>query len=154
MGGGLELALSCRYRIATDEKDTQLGLPEILLGFHPGWGGTVRLPRLIGGFDALTKVILTGRSLSASFAKKLGLVDEVVPLRQLKRAAIYFIENKPKPHEPSLLQSITNYSWARIIIAKIIRMNLAKKVRKEHYPARMQWLIYGKKKAALMSALT
>ena len=54
------LALACDYRIATDDKDTRLGLPEIMLGIHPGWGGTVRLPRLIGGFDALSKVILTG----------------------------------------------------------------------------------------------
>ena len=68
MGGGLELSLACDYRLASDEKNTRIGLPEILLGFHPGWGGTVRLPKLIGGFHALSEVILTGRALSASKA--------------------------------------------------------------------------------------
>ena len=57
MGGGLELALACNYRIATDDKSTRIGLPEVMLGIHPGWGGTVRLPKLIGGFHALSQVI-------------------------------------------------------------------------------------------------
>ncbi len=62
MGGGYELALACTYRVASDEKDTRIGLPEIMLGIHPGWGGTVRLPQLIGGFKALSQIILTGRA--------------------------------------------------------------------------------------------
>ncbi|MBD3768478.1 MAG: enoyl-CoA hydratase/isomerase family protein, partial [Gammaproteobacteria bacterium] len=81
MGGGLELALACDYRIVSDDQNTRLGLPEVMLGFHPGWGGTVRLPRLIGGFDALSQVILSGASLHAKKAKQLGIVDDVVPLR-------------------------------------------------------------------------
>lgn len=135
MGGGLELALACDYRIATDDKDTRLGLPEIMLGIHPGWGGTVRLPRLIGGFDALSKVILTGVPIAAIKAKNLGLVDEVVPLRQLKRAAIYFIKNKPAKHKPRLVQSWSNYSWVRAMLSPLLRYNVAKRVSKEHYPA-------------------
>ena len=94
MGGGLELALACDYRVATDHQDTRLGLPEVLLGFHPGWGGTVRLPRLIGGFHALSELIITGAVISAAKAKYLGVLDDVVPLRQLKRAAIFYIKNK------------------------------------------------------------
>jgi 3-hydroxyacyl-CoA dehydrogenase/enoyl-CoA hydratase/3-hydroxybutyryl-CoA epimerase len=135
MGGGLELALACDYRIATDDKDTRLGLPEILLGIHPGWGGTARLPRLIGGFDALSKVILTGAPLAAMKAKKLGIVDEVVPLRQLKRAAVHFINNMPAKHKPTMLQALTNYSWVRSILAPLLRYNVAKRVLKKHYPA-------------------
>ena len=135
MGGGLELALACNYRIATDEKDTRIGLPEVMLGFHPGWGGTVRLPRLIGGFDALSQVILTGAALSASRAKSLGIVDDVVPVRQLQRAAVYFINHKPAKHKPTLLQSLSNYSWSRKLLAKLMYKQVAKKVRKEHYPA-------------------
>lgn len=135
MGGGLELALACDYRIATDDKNTRLGLPEILLGIHPGWGGTVRLPRLIGGFNALSKVILTGAPLAAMKAKQLGLVNEVVPLRQLRRAAIYFIKNKPAKHKPSFLQALSNYSWIRSILAPLLRYNVAKRVLKKHYPA-------------------
>ncbi|STX51742.1 yfcX enoyl CoA hydratase [Legionella busanensis] len=135
MGGGLELALACDYRIASDEPDTRLGLPEILLGIHPGWGGTVRLVQLIGGFDALTKVILTGAPIAAYKAKAMGFVDDVVPLRQLKRAAVYFIKNKPKKHQPTFMQSFTNFAWVRPIVAPIIRYNVAKRVRKQHYPA-------------------
>ena len=67
MGGGTELALACRYRIAHDEQTTVIGLPEVKLGFHPGWGGTVRLPRLIGAPLAMD-MMLTGRSINASKA--------------------------------------------------------------------------------------
>ncbi|MBN9231409.1 MAG: crotonase [Legionella sp. 40-6] len=135
MGGGYELALACTYRVATDNKDTRIGLPEVLLGIHPGWGGTVRLPQLIGGFNALSQVMLTGAAISASRAKALGMVDDVVPSRQLKRAAIYFIKNKPAKHRPSFWQGLTNASWLRKPLASLIRKNVAKKVRKEHYPA-------------------
>lgn len=135
LGGGLELALACDYRIASDEKDTRIGLPEVMLGIHPGWGGTVRLPRLIGGVHALSQVILTGIPLSASRAKALGLVDEVVPLRQLKRAAIHFVMNKPPQHKPSFMQAASNVSWCRALLAKMMRHTVAKRVRKAHYPA-------------------
>lgn len=135
MGGGFELALACTYRVASDEKDTRIGLPEVLLGIHPGWGGTVRLPQLIGGFKALSQVILTGSGITAAKAKGLGMVDDVVPVRQLKRAAVYFIKNRPPRHRPSFIDGLTNNSWLRKPIAAILRYNVAKRVRQEHYPA-------------------
>ncbi|MDX2346288.1 MAG: 3-hydroxyacyl-CoA dehydrogenase NAD-binding domain-containing protein, partial [Legionella sp.] len=135
LGGGMELALACDYRIASDSDDTRLGLPEILLGIHPGWGGVVRLPRLIGGFNALSQVILTGSMLRAKKAKKLGMVDEVVPLRQLKRAAIYFIQKKPAKHQPSFVQSLDKFLPIRFIMAKALRYFASQKARKAHYPA-------------------
>lgn len=135
MGGGYELALACTYRVATDEKDTRIGLPEVLLGIHPGWGGTVRLPQLIGGFNALSQIILTGSSIAATRAKALGMIDDVVPVRQLKRAAIYFIKNKPPKHKPSFLHGLTNSAWVRKPLAALMRKNVAKHVRQEHYPA-------------------
>lgn len=135
MGGGFELALACRYRIASDRAETKIGLPEVMLGFNPGWGGTVRLPKLIGGFDALTHVMLTGRLLSSKEAKKIGLVDEVLPFRQLKRAALDFIQHPPVLHQPSVIQKITNASWARPVIAKILRKQVAKKINNDQYPA-------------------
>lgn len=135
MGGGLELALACDYRIASDDSDTRLGAPEVLLGFHPGWGGTVRLPRLIGGFHALSEVMLTGAAIHAVKAKKLGLVDDVVPLRQLKRAAVYYIKHKPAKHEPGFLKSLTNYAWIRKMVANLLRREVSKKVCEKHYPA-------------------
>ena len=80
LGGGLEVALACDYRIAVD--DARLGFPEVLLGLHPGLGGTVRLPRLINPIEAMT-VMLTGRTLRARRAKSLGLVDAVMPERHV-----------------------------------------------------------------------
>ncbi|OGV28019.1 MAG: crotonase [Legionellales bacterium RIFCSPHIGHO2_12_FULL_37_14] len=135
MGGGLELALACDYRVASDNPQTKLGLPEILLGFFPGWGGTVRLPRLVGGYNALTKLILTGRALAAKPAKAIGLVDEVVPLRQLKRAASYYATKSPAKHKLTFLQNLSNQSPVRMLIAALIRLQLKKRVAKEHYPA-------------------
>lgn len=135
MGGGFELALACTYRVASDEKDTRIGLPEILLGIHPGWGGTVRLPQLIGGFKALSQVILTGSAIAAVKAKSLGMVDDVVPVRQLKRAAVYYIKNKPAKHEPSFFDGLTNSVWLRKPLATLMKFNVAKRVRKEQYPA-------------------
>lgn len=135
MGGGLELALACHYRVATDDDATRLGLPEVLLGFHPGWGGTVRLPKLIGGFDAVSQVMLTGRAFRAKAAKKMGFIDEVVPKRQLKPAVQYFLTNKPERHKPTFLQSLTNATLTRKALAKVIRQKLASKVNVAHYPA-------------------
>jgi 3-hydroxyacyl-CoA dehydrogenase/enoyl-CoA hydratase/3-hydroxybutyryl-CoA epimerase len=86
LGGGLELALACPYRVATDHPKTQLGLPEVQLGLIPGAGGCQRLPRLIGARAALD-MILTGRSERAAKALKLGLVDELVPRSILLRTA-------------------------------------------------------------------
>ena len=98
-------------------------------------GGTVRLPRLIGGFDALSKVILTGATISAMKAKQLGIIDEVGPLRQLKRIAIYYIKNRLSKHKPRMIQSLTNYSWVRSLVSPLLRYNLAKRVTRKHYPA-------------------
>lgn len=77
LGGGLELALACRHRVALDESQTKLGLPEIKLGLIPGWGGTQRLPKLIG-LQSSFQLILSGRSLSADKALRFGLVDAVL----------------------------------------------------------------------------
>ena len=78
LGGGTELALACTYRIAADREETQIGLPEVRLGILPGFGGTVRLPRLVG-LRAALDIILTGKSVSARKAQRIGLVDERVP---------------------------------------------------------------------------
>jgi len=78
LGGGLELALACRARVATSDDKTRLGLPEVQLGLLPGLGGTQRLPRLVGA-EAALDLMLTGKHLDAKRAQRIGLVDEVVP---------------------------------------------------------------------------
>ncbi|MFL5511981.1 MAG: enoyl-CoA hydratase-related protein, partial [Gemmatimonadales bacterium] len=87
LGGGLEFALACHYRIATDHPKTQLGLPEVQLGLIPGAGGCQRLPRLIGARAALD-MILTGKSERGARALRLGLVDELVPPSILRATAV------------------------------------------------------------------
>ena len=106
MGGGTELALACRYRVA-DEDEAKIGLPEVLLGIQPGWGGSVRLPQLIGPTNALP-MMLAGNAVNARKAKKMGLVDAAVPKRQLVRAAKQMIKTKPKKPQLSLLQKFIN----------------------------------------------
>ena len=86
LGGGLELALACRFRIATEHPKTKLGLPEVQLGLIPGLGGTQRLPRLIG-VPAALDLILTGRQVDARKAKRLGLVDDTCHPADLRTAA-------------------------------------------------------------------
>lgn len=134
LGGGLELSLACRYRIAEEGPKTRLGLPEVMLGIHPGWGGTVRLPQLIGPLKAM-ELILSGRALSAKAARKVGMVDAVVPKRQLKRAAAYYVKHKPAPHKPGFLKMLPNKAFLRPWIAKLLRKQVAKKAKQEHYPA-------------------
>jgi len=86
LGGGLEIALACGSRIAADADEVQIGLPEVRLGIIPGWGGTQRLPRLIG-LPAALGIILAGRTLSAREAKRAGLVDALVPAERLRLEA-------------------------------------------------------------------
>jgi len=86
LGGGLELALACRWRVAVDDPAIRIGLPETTLGLVPGWGGTTRLPRLIGLAEAL-KLLVTGKTLSPSEALALGMIDETVPRDGLLAAA-------------------------------------------------------------------
>ena len=145
LGGGLELALACRYRIAIDDPKTRLGLPEVRLGIHPGWGGTVRLPRLLGAFSAL-QLILTGRMLSAQVAGKLGLVDCVVPERHAQHAALYYA-NLGKRSVVLNWRDLSNLPWIRNGIAAFFQRRLKYKVNPEHYPAPYQalenWRQYG-----------
>ncbi len=134
LGGGLELALACRYRVALDDPRTQLGLPEVKLGIHPGFGGTVRSIRLVGVLPAMD-MMLTGRSLRAKQALRMGLVDMIVPERHLERAARKLALAPPKPKRAPLLQRLLSYPWARPLLAGQLERRVASKARREHYPA-------------------
>ena len=135
MGGGTELILACRQRIAVDDDKTRIGLPEVMLGIHPGWGGSARLPRLIGAPEALP-VMLTGKALSARRAKSLGVVDRLARPDELLPEARALLRH---PHARPLAQRATAWAtntWlARQILAPMVIKQTAAKVRKEHYPA-------------------
>lgn len=134
LGGGLELALACRYRVAEESNKTRLGLPEVKLGIHPGWGGTVRLPRLIGGPKALN-LILSGSTVNGKVAAKIGFVDAAVPKRQLVHAAKFYALKHPASQHPTTLESLTNKPLARQVIAHFIRKQVTRKANPLHYPA-------------------
>jgi 3-hydroxyacyl-CoA dehydrogenase/enoyl-CoA hydratase/3-hydroxybutyryl-CoA epimerase len=134
MGGGTELALACRYRVADDGAKTRMALPEVLIGIVPGWGGAIRMPKLIGAAQALD-LMLTGRGVNGRSAKKMGLVDVVTPRRHFMNAARMLLSTPPAPHKPSFMQGLTDWPVVRNIVANASRKQVAKRVAKKHYPA-------------------
>ena len=134
LGGGLELALACRYRVVVDEPGTRLGLPEVMLGIVPGWGGIKRLPRLIGAPAALD-LLLTGKTIDARRAKKLGIADECVPVRIMENTVRGVLRALPRPRHLDLPLSLTLHPLARRFIAAQAEKQVAKRARREHYPA-------------------
>jgi 3-hydroxyacyl-CoA dehydrogenase / enoyl-CoA hydratase / 3-hydroxybutyryl-CoA epimerase len=135
MGGGTEMALACRYRIATRDPSTKIGLPEVMLGIHPGWGGTARLPRLIGAPEAL-QLMLTGKSVGAEQAKSLGIVDKLTSPELLIETAKELIRHPSKrPFMQGLKGWATNIWPVRQILAPIVRKQAAAKARPDQYPA-------------------
>jgi 3-hydroxyacyl-CoA dehydrogenase/enoyl-CoA hydratase/3-hydroxybutyryl-CoA epimerase len=134
LGGGLELALACRYRVVVDEPSTRLGLPEVMLGIVPGWGGIRRLPKLIGAPAALD-LLLTGKTIDARKAKRLGLADECVPPRVMDNTARGVLLARPAPRTLRFPLSLTELPLARRYIAAKARQQVARRARREHYPA-------------------
>ena len=134
LGGGLELALACNYRIALDDDSTRLGFPEVRLGIHPGFGGSVRSVQLLGGVKALD-LMLSGRSVSARQARRIGLVDYAVPARQLYEAARTTLRTPPSVHRPARLDRWSNHALLRPLIAPYLKRKVAERARADHYPA-------------------
>src|SRR6185437_5735616 len=134
LGGGLELALACRYRIAADDGRLSLGLPEVQLGIHPGFGGTVRSVRLIG-VRAAMEMMLTGKPVRADKALRLGLVDKLVPEAELRSTARALIMNPPPPHRPGLAERALGWPLVRSFVQRTLIGQVAQKARREHYPA-------------------
>ena len=137
MGGGLELALACRYRIVVDDPGTKLALPEVMLGIVPGWGGMLRLPDRIGPAAALD-MMLTGKAVDAKKAKRLGIADDCVPPRVMESAArIMALSGAPARKLPLKERALR---WAmngpaRAKVADKARAQAASKVSRENYPA-------------------
>jgi 3-hydroxyacyl-CoA dehydrogenase/enoyl-CoA hydratase/3-hydroxybutyryl-CoA epimerase len=134
LGGGMELALACRYRVVVDEPSTRLGLPEVMLGIVPGWGGITRLPRLTGAPAALD-LLLTGKTIDARKAKKLGIADECVPPRIMENTVRGVLKAKPAPRALRFPLTLTLNPLVRRFIAAQAAKQVAKRARREHYPA-------------------
>ncbi|MEO0414931.1 MAG: enoyl-CoA hydratase-related protein, partial [Verrucomicrobiota bacterium] len=95
LGGGLELALACDLRVASTAPCTKIGLPETQLGIIPAWGGSTRIPLLIGVSKSL-RLILKGKTLSATHAKKMGVIDETAPPERLEKRCLQMMSALPK----------------------------------------------------------
>jgi 3-hydroxyacyl-CoA dehydrogenase/enoyl-CoA hydratase/3-hydroxybutyryl-CoA epimerase len=133
LGGGLEFAMACKYRVADDDRKTVLGLPEVRLGLVPGWGGTVRLPRLVGTMTGV-QMILAGQMINGTKAKSRGLVNDVVPPEALESAAMTFLKKgAPAPKKGGMKH--------RVMETKLVRSYILKQAEKQmlamthgHYP--------------------
>lgn len=129
VGGGYEVALACDYRVASPDRATKIGLPETKLGILPAWGGSTRLPRLIGVRRALD-VILGGKTPGARQALKLGMIDEVAPRESLLTAASMLVERGRREHSVKSLFT----GWSARIAEPLIRGQIKRKTR-GNYPA-------------------
>jgi 3-hydroxyacyl-CoA dehydrogenase/enoyl-CoA hydratase/3-hydroxybutyryl-CoA epimerase len=134
MGGGTELTLACDYRIALDDTRTRIGLPEVKLGIHPGFGGVVRLTRMINPLQSL-ELMLTGRSLLPRQARRIGLIDYVQPERLLVRAATQVALSTPAKQAMPWQGKLLSLPPVRPLVGWLMKKQVAKKAKPEHYPA-------------------
>jgi 3-hydroxyacyl-CoA dehydrogenase/enoyl-CoA hydratase/3-hydroxybutyryl-CoA epimerase len=153
LGGGLEVALACQSRIAID--GARFGFPEVMLGLHPGLGGTVRFTRLINPMQAMT-LMLTGKTIEARRAKSLGLVDAVTQERHVRNAVKDAVFGHLKRARPGPLNAILNFIPVRGFLASRMRSEAEKAAPHEHYPAPYAlielWEKHGGDRAAMLAA--
>ncbi len=145
MGGGTELALACDYRVASDHPKTRIGLPEVQLGILPAWGGTTRLPRLVGLRSALAP-LLSGKPLRGSEARRIGLVDDLLPRSGFPAHAARFLKERiPRPpsrtrRRRTLADGLLDHAPpARRLVLRAARRRVVRKTG-GHYPAPLRIL--------------
>ena len=155
LGGGLELALACRYRVAVRDESLALGLPEVPLGIHPGFGGTVRTVRLLGVRQAM-ELMLTGKPARADKALAIGLVDRLVSAQELQSAARAMALHPPRARRAPLVERLLSTVPVRPFVKSALLRQLAARVRREHYPAPYAmvelWARYGARGPASFEA--
>jgi 3-hydroxyacyl-CoA dehydrogenase/enoyl-CoA hydratase/3-hydroxybutyryl-CoA epimerase len=153
LGGGLEVALACQSRIAIS--GARFGFPEVMLGLHPGLGGTARFTRLVNPMQAMT-LMLTGRTIDARKAKALGLVDAVTEERHVRNAVKDAVFGRLKRARPGILNTILNSTPVRGLLGSRMRSAAGKAAPREHYPAPYAlidlWEKHGGDKAAMLAA--
>jgi 3-hydroxyacyl-CoA dehydrogenase/enoyl-CoA hydratase/3-hydroxybutyryl-CoA epimerase len=134
LGGGLELALGCHFRVGAADGRLSLGLPEVQLGIHPGFGGTVRAVRLIG-VRAAMELMLTGKAVRGDKALALGLIDRLVPPEQLAAAARELILHPPGRRQAPWPDRLLGCMPLRPILGAVLRRQVAARARADQYPA-------------------
>jgi 3-hydroxyacyl-CoA dehydrogenase/enoyl-CoA hydratase/3-hydroxybutyryl-CoA epimerase len=133
MGGGLEMALACRYRVALDDPKTRFAFPEVMLGIWPFWHGLQWLPKLVGPAAAFD-MLLTGKTVDARKAKRIGLVTQAVPLRILENTARMVTLEAPAARALPFLQRLMLGPLRGLVVSQA-RKQVARRARREHYPA-------------------
>jgi 3-hydroxyacyl-CoA dehydrogenase/enoyl-CoA hydratase/3-hydroxybutyryl-CoA epimerase len=155
LGGGFELALACRYRVGVKSEKFSIGLPEVMLGIHPGFGGTVRTVQLAGVRIAMD-MMLTGKTLRADKAKRAGFVDRLVFPADAEAAARELIDRQPKPRKAPLLDRLLSWGIVRPLVKRKLIAQVRAKARKEHYPSPYAiidlWAKYGGRGAVAYEA--
>ncbi len=155
LGGGLELALACRYRVAVDDERLSLGLPEVQLGIHPGFGGTVRAVRLLG-VRAAMELMLTGKPVRAERARAIGLVDRLVSAAELEGEAHRILAQGPPRRQAPLPDRLLNLPGLRSLLRSSLEARVARQARRDHYPAPYAiidlWVRYGARGQAAYDA--
>jgi len=134
LGGGLELAMACDYRVALAGDKKVLGLPEVQLGIHPGFGGTVRSVQIMGVRPAM-QLMLTGKPVNVDKGRKLGLVDRIATADNWRQAARQLVAAKPPRRRAALVERLLGLPFVRPFIRPVLIKQVAGKARKEHYPA-------------------
>ena len=132
MGGGLELALACRYRVALEDPKVRFAFPEVMLGIMPAWHGVQWLPGIVGPAAALD-MMLTGKAVDARRAKRMGLVDQAVPLRIFRNTARMVTLEAPRSRPLPFIQKLMLHMKG-VVVAQA-KKQVQKKARREHYPA-------------------
>ncbi|MDO5667857.1 MAG: 3-hydroxyacyl-CoA dehydrogenase NAD-binding domain-containing protein [Alcaligenaceae bacterium] len=134
LGGGLELALACRYRMVIEESDARLGLPEVMLGIFPGWGGIKRLPEQVGAIDAMD-MMLTGRRINARRAYAMALIDAVIPQRVSEAAARDLLLSGRPARQVTGWKKWLNHGPLKSVVASRVNKQLSQKDPYQHYLA-------------------
>ena len=134
LGGGLELALACDYRVALESDRKILGLPEVQLGIHPGFGGTVRAVQIAGVRPAM-QLMLTGNPINAARGRRIGLVDDIVGENDWREAATALIDRRPEKASAPFVEKLMNFAPVRPLIRNVLLKQVRGKARKDHYPA-------------------
>jgi 3-hydroxyacyl-CoA dehydrogenase / enoyl-CoA hydratase / 3-hydroxybutyryl-CoA epimerase len=155
LGGGLELALACRYRVAVGDERLSLGLPEVQLGIHPGFGGTVRSVQVAGVRPAM-ELMLTGRPVRAAKALRLGLVDALTTEAELRATARALVLRGTPPRRAPLIERLLGAAPLRPLVRRSLTAQVARKAPADHYPAPYAiidlWARYGARGPAAYEA--
>ena len=155
LGGGFELAMACTYRIALETDKAVIGLPEVQLGLHPGFGGTIRSVQIAGVRNAM-QLMLTGKPIRVAKAKSQGLIDRIVAADDWRPAAERQLKSGSSKASAPFMDKLLNLGLLRSIIVRVLTKQVSRKARRDHYPSPYamidMWRRYGARGKASFEA--